>query len=224
MVMTDYWGLLSNAFTAPARGMTAMPPKANLGGGLLEMLHNKLDPVQAFGGYGALAAMALPPGVRPKVGASFESLGSDLGTLYHAGKSKVVQVDPAKLQSRDSGFYGKGFYTATDPKFTKGYGSKVSKFELPKDSYVLDASLKASEAAPELVAAVKQDYLKSGLEAARARGKEAAFMDEVNAIGSDHLAWKNAVSRFAERNGYDAVRYSPGEVVVTNTSKLVAKK
>jgi hypothetical protein len=64
--MTDYNAMLRQLFTAPARGMTAQPPQANFGSGLLgNMLtkaHGLLDPVQAMGGYGNLAAMALPPG------------------------------------------------------------------------------------------------------------------------------------------------------------------
>jgi hypothetical protein len=60
--MTDYNAMIRALFTAPARGMTAQPPQANLGGGMIEKLHNALDPVQAMGGYGNLAAMALPPG------------------------------------------------------------------------------------------------------------------------------------------------------------------
>ena len=60
--MTDYWGMLKSLALAPANAMMAQPPKANLGGGLMEKLHNAIDPVQAFGGYGNMMAMALPMG------------------------------------------------------------------------------------------------------------------------------------------------------------------
>jgi hypothetical protein len=68
--MTDYNSLLRDLFTAPARGMTAQPPQADFGSGLLGSFltkaHGTLDPVQAMGGYGNLAAMAFPPGAWPK--------------------------------------------------------------------------------------------------------------------------------------------------------------
>jgi hypothetical protein len=63
--MTDYNAMLRQLFTAPARGMTAAPQTGQLPG-LLGRIHDAIDPVQAMGGYGNLAAMALPPGA-PKV-------------------------------------------------------------------------------------------------------------------------------------------------------------
>jgi hypothetical protein len=74
---TQYTGpSMWDMVTAPARGMAAMPPDmAQLG--LLGELHQAIDPVQAFGGYGNLAAMALPPGgprpTAPKLVPAFRS-------------------------------------------------------------------------------------------------------------------------------------------------------
>jgi hypothetical protein len=222
--MTDYNAMIRQLFTAPARAMTAQPPQANLGGGMIEKLHNALDPVQAMGGYGNMMAMALPPGVKPIRGSAFETIGSELGTLYHGGKSKISSVDQSKLQSRDYGFYGKGFYTTTNPTYAKAYGGRVSKFSLGDESRVLEASLKASDAPHGLVDAVKKDIFESGSEAAKSRGKIAAFREEIRLIDRDHLAWKDAVGRFAEKYGYDAVRYGPGEVVVKNPAALKPTK
>jgi hypothetical protein len=55
-------GWLGDATLAPARAYMAQAPKAPSSMGLLGDIHNAIDPVQAFGGYGGLAAMALPPG------------------------------------------------------------------------------------------------------------------------------------------------------------------
>lgn len=62
----DMQGLLGSALLAPARGMMAQSPEADFGGGLLgnflTKAHKAIDPVNALGGYGNVAAMALPPG------------------------------------------------------------------------------------------------------------------------------------------------------------------
>lgn len=62
---TDYSALaefLLGTAQAPARAFMAQAPKAPSSLGLLGDIHNAIDPVQAFGGYGGLMAMALPPG------------------------------------------------------------------------------------------------------------------------------------------------------------------
>jgi hypothetical protein len=66
--MADYnkmWeqlqGILGDIALAPARGMMAQPPEPQ-GMGILGEIHKAIDPVRAFGGYGNMAAMALPPG------------------------------------------------------------------------------------------------------------------------------------------------------------------
>jgi hypothetical protein len=87
--MTDYNAMIRQLFTAPARGMTAQPPKANLGGGMIEKLHNAIDPVQAMGGYGNLAAMALPPGA-PRAAKTF----------YHGTPTPFDKFDPSKAGTR----------------------------------------------------------------------------------------------------------------------------
>lgn len=48
--------------TAPARVMAAQSASAPKELGFLGRLHDAIDPVKAFGGYGALGAMALPMG------------------------------------------------------------------------------------------------------------------------------------------------------------------
>jgi hypothetical protein len=98
--MTDYNAMIRQLFTAPARGMTAQPPKANLGGGMIEKLHNAIDPVQAMGGYGNLAAMALPPGAPRTIRG------------FHGTKGDWSKFDMGKSQ-REA--YGSGMHIAADP-------------------------------------------------------------------------------------------------------------
>jgi hypothetical protein len=113
--MTDYNAMIRQLFTAPARAMTAQPPKANLGGGLLEKLHNAVDPVQALGGYGNMAAMALPPGAKANPALRLPQLAKDAvdagsfeafrrgfglqtkhGKYYHVTDNPNFQIDPAR--------------------------------------------------------------------------------------------------------------------------------
>ena len=58
--IADY-GSLSEFLLGPARAYAARPPQTQ-SLGLLGDIHNAIDPAQAFGGYGGLLAMAVPPG------------------------------------------------------------------------------------------------------------------------------------------------------------------
>jgi hypothetical protein len=113
--MTDYNAMIRQLFTAPARAMTAQPPKANLGGGMIEKLHNAIDPVQAMGGYGNLAAMALPPGA-PKV---------KIPSVTKTGHAKI-----GGETAESNGFFYKGgqFLPSTDlPPGSFRVGKKLVK-------------------------------------------------------------------------------------------------
>jgi hypothetical protein len=86
-------GLLTDLFTAPYRAMEAQPPQANFGSGVLgNMLtkaHGLLDPVQAMGGYGNLAAMALPPGSPFKRGPVYHGSPDARGIIEKGFQKKV---------------------------------------------------------------------------------------------------------------------------------------
>jgi hypothetical protein len=111
--MTDYNAMIRALFTAPARGMTAQPPQANLGGGMIEKLHNALDPVQAMGGYGNLAAMALPPGATRPYGSQSPIMDAGnrrVGTIPYSEmtkdqiKSRIRQIEyDRKLAGKPDG-------------------------------------------------------------------------------------------------------------------------
>ena len=62
----DYQKML-DWLTMPAQAYMAQSPKAPPSMGLLGQIHNAIDPVGLLGGYGGLAAMALPFGT-PKMG------------------------------------------------------------------------------------------------------------------------------------------------------------
>src|SRR5262249_42303855 len=113
---------------------------------------------------------------------AFVKSGAELGTLYHAGNRKVTQIDPSALQSRDYGFYGKGFYGSKSEHGTRGYGNKVTSFSLKPDAKVLMSALRPEDANPALVEAVKRHALESGTSAAAKRGKLNQLRDEVEHI------------------------------------------
>ena len=104
--------------------------------------------------------------------ASWEMSALEMPIVYHGGKGKVSEIDSEHLQQRDAGFYGKGFYVATNPKATKGYGNILSKFYISPEAKILKASLKPSEAPVGLLDAVYKYKYDKGIEAVKARNKE----------------------------------------------------
>lgn len=150
--------------------------------------------------------------------------GAQVGSVYHGSKQRVDAIDPAKLQSRDSGFYGGGFYTTTNKEFAKTYGPRVSEFKFSPNATVLNASLEAKNAPAGLVEQVQGYEHLRGFAAASARGKADAFREYVKSIPENNMEWKNAVNRFAEAHGFDAVNYGAGEVVIKNPASVVAVK
>lgn len=147
-------------------------------------------------------------------GAPFWRTGKDIGPVYHGGKTKVRVVDPARLQGRDYGFYGEGFYVTRAEKHARSYGKVVTKYEFSPDAKVLVSDLKPEKAHPDLVRRVVAHRRQKGLEKARARGKEAAFLEELRGITTSPLDWKQAVDEYASDMGADAVVHNDGEIVV----------
>lgn len=148
------------------------------------------------------------------------STGAELGTVYHGGKTKITAVDPGRLQSRDYGFYGEGFYVTSAEHYARAYGNKVSKFDLDPDATVLMASLKPEDAPAGLVDEVVADYRARAWDRAVARGKVEALEAELSDVRTDPLAWKSAVSAYAKRKDFAVVHFSPGEIVVRHHGKL----
>lgn len=79
---------LKEIFLAPARGMSATPSHNLDALGIWGKIHKAIDPVQAFGGYGNIAAMALPGGTPGRALARYGEGGRFLhGTTKDAAKS-----------------------------------------------------------------------------------------------------------------------------------------
>jgi hypothetical protein len=125
--MTDYNAMIRALFTAPARGMTAQPPKANLGGGMIEKLHNALDPVQAMGGYGNLAAMALPPGApkMPKMAGNFKTTPDGKMVGYRVvnldEKGNLVSQANSRTVLPPEGDHSAPMWVSNDAKYVQDY-------------------------------------------------------------------------------------------------------
>jgi hypothetical protein len=121
--MTDYSSLVKDLFTAPARGMMAQPepvnanalaPQGSVGNWLLKA-HNALDPVQAMGGYGNLAAMALPPGAPLKLPPKVMWHGSPTGDFRGGASGLHLGTYDAASQALNAriGVPAKGYWDGT---------------------------------------------------------------------------------------------------------------
>lgn len=150
----------------------------------------------------------------------YEISSTELPSIFHGGKTKIKKINDSKLQSRDYGFYGEGFYGASTRNATKGYGGRITEFTVSPDAKILKASLKASDAPKGLVDEIKAHLESTAGEAAKARGKYENFKVELANLENSPIEWKNAVDRFAKDKGYDAVMFSDGEIVFKNTSVL----
>ena len=136
--------------------------------------------------------------------------GESLGDVFHGGKKKVRKIDEEKLQSRDEGFYGSGFYLTQNKETASHYGGTITRGRIDKSARVLRSALTIDKASPKLVKAVKDDYIAR----AKSRGKEKEAIAEI--AEWNHLDWKNAVDRYAERMGYDVIVHHSDEIVVKN--------
>jgi len=151
-----------------------------------------------------------------KIHKKYNICGHDIGIVYHGGKKKIDKIDTTKLQMRDTGFYGDGFYVTTNKEHSKTYGRSVTTLKFNDNANILLASLKPEDAPPELVNDVKKDYIDRFGEKAKI---EAKMFDD------NPINWNQAVDDFAKRNNYDAIKYCEGEIVVKNLSIInVLKK
>ncbi len=84
------------------------------------------------------SAESTPPTPRGKNPARpFEATGSDMPPVFHGSKTKVREIDPSKVQRRDYGYYGEGFYVTSNPNTARTYGSKLSEYEIDPKAKVL---------------------------------------------------------------------------------------
>lgn len=157
-----------------------------------------------------------------------EITGKMLGPLYHGGPTLITRVDPEKLQENDVGYYGEGFYTATDPSLVVSYGPVISWFELPPNARVLTANVEMEKSAEGLIDAVEA-MVRRLLEArvaegaADATGVEADVEDELKLLKKNQIEWMHRVDDYAVERGFDAIAWSPEEVVVKNHQLLLPR-
>jgi hypothetical protein len=160
---------------------------------------------------------------------SWEKLGKDFETVFHGGKTKVAEVDPSKLQQRDAGFFGKGFYVTSNEKFAKTYGGTVSKKTFNPDARILNVGTihpqYEQKINPELqkeIEATQRSYYQSLPKAQKDPTLVDRYMEMVNPKNKafDLGTWIESVNKYAEKNGYDAIRFSDGEIVVKNPKAL----
>ena len=147
----------------------------------------------------------------------WETHGPSLGAaVYHGGKEGIQEIDESKLQRRDSGFYGEGFYVADTRKWARTYGTTVTKFEVDPDATVLNATLKVDDADARLVEAVVSHYRKMSEPNAKAKGKMDLLELELKDIKTSNISWARALDKYAAHLGIDIVKFSGGEILVKN--------
>jgi hypothetical protein len=159
----------------------------------------------------------------------WEKAGKDFESVYHGGKTKVGEVDPSKLQQRDAGFFGKGFYVTSNENFAGTYGSRVSKKTFTPDARILDVGTihpqYEQKVNPELqkeIEATQRSYYRGLPKAQNDPGLVDRYMEMVDPKNKafDLGTWVESVNRYAEKNGFDAIRFSDGEIVVKNPKAL----
>ena len=154
--------------------------------------------------------------VEGSVQSGWDLTGQDLPMLYHGGREFINGVDPSRLQSRDAGYYGRGFYCAVRPELVKGYGGRVSGFAVDPGARVLRSALTVAAAPPGLVEAVEAEAHETQFPKAEVRGKGTEWLEELTTIRTSPISWKSAVDGFGVRQGYDIIWHADAEVVVKN--------
>jgi hypothetical protein len=148
--------------------------------------------------------------------------------LYHGSKSKIKVVDPQKLQTRDYGFYGSGFYVTLSPEYARAYGPVISKFILNPGATVLGPYGLSAKEAPEYLYDNVIDYFLSGepYRQAENRGKGKEHIEYINQYlkkdspDANNIEWLRSAARYSKAMGADVHFMSPGEIVVFNPSVL----
>jgi len=150
--------------------------------------------------------------------------GDGFPPVYHGGKGKVRDVDPAALQKRDPGFYGKGFYVTTALRYARAYGHIISEYQFSPDAKILDATLRPQDAPPDFVKAVREYIDRKYRGAAAARGKEKDFEESLLRIQEEPLDWRDALVEYGIDLDVDAIAFSRGEIVVRKFGVLIFVK
>ncbi len=150
---------------------------------------------------------------------SFEKSGDEIGRVYHAGKTKLKNINPAKLNTQDPGYYGEGFYVGASPRDVRSYGSVTSVFDVDPKARVLMADWRMGKVDPSLVLAIREHVSRlPGIKKKEDPG--AAIEKEMRFLRQNQIEWVHRVDDFAVEKHYDIVWFSPEEIVVKNVRVL----
>lgn len=149
----------------------------------------------------------------------FNKSGEDLGILHHGSSQKIHEIDTDKLQQKDYGYYGRGFYVSKSELGARPYGRHITKLKMKSGSRILYSNLHASQS-PELHKAIIEHAKQHWRPVAEARGKAEQHDAEMEHLHKSPIAWKDAVDRYARDHKYDAVRHTDGEIVVKNPNSV----
>lgn len=191
----------------------------------LELWRSHMDAIKLKGGAGSgNFGHSGRPGKVGGSGNSYTKTGADIGVLYHGGKKKITKVDTVLLQSRDVGYYGRGFYVTMSEDLAKSYGHRITRVELHPAAKVLDVGgITKDKAAAGLVDAVKDAYVRR---VTMLRGKTFTERAE-NAFESQSdspVEWPRFVNIFAQDANYDVVIFGRSEIVIRNPEVIITYK
>lgn len=138
----------------------------------------------------------------------FETLGSSVPTLFHAGRGLVTDVSTSFFE----GWYGWGFYAAFDPEFVRRwYGPVVTRVRVLPDTKVLVASVSYSSSPPGLLEAVlSNDFMTNP----SVKGDRQKLAESRERLMENPVQWVHGVDRLAIEQGYDVIVYHDENVVV----------
>jgi hypothetical protein len=152
-------------------------------------------------------------------------------TVYHGGPERVDTPDLGKVGKRDAGLYGKGFYVAKAQQTAELYGPKVTTYDLSDNAKVLDVGTIHPEyeipvnqsVQAEIEAAYRKRLQETG--SARVKSNPELLEHYIAMIRPksgtfDLHSWIAEVNRYAETNGFDAVKFSNSEIIVKNPAVL----
>lgn len=158
--------------------------------------------------------------------------------LYHGtsrdGAASLIEAqtfDPSRLQKRDHGFFGEGFYCATTLKHARSYSGVILAVELKTDAKILDA-VEGPGITPKHVPSYHKAFARHYRDKVmRFRNDDAIadraveevtppFDDGVN-VGSRYDYYRYVTSWVRETGAYDGVAWGP-EVIITNPSAIAS--
>lgn len=166
------------------------------------------------------------------------------GTSKSSAKNILKNgINKSRLQSRDRGFFGDGFYVCSNPDTARHHSStvgenngKVLEIEINPNSNILYAGQTFTE--HSITPTSKPKWHSSFIDWSLQKVKDAAVWEYAtdkskNEILSDarcertpgsgkfdRQKWYNEVTEFAKSQGYDIVYWTPSEIIIKNTEVI----